>query len=101
MFQEVCHNNVSTWSFQLNFEKFKPSWQTYEEKYVQNQVASFWENPKTDSWSQIIWIPYYQKNNRRSKKGSFTMTRACPGAPCDEKNRGGKKQKTDTHGEDN
>ena len=29
------------------------------------------------------------------------MKRACPGAPCDEKNRGGKKQKTDTHGEDN
>ena len=42
-----------------------------------------------------------KKKNRKSKKGSFTMTTACPGAPCDEKNRGKKKQKTDTHGEDN
>ena len=22
--------------------------------------AFFWENPKTDLWSQIIWIPYQQ-----------------------------------------
>ena len=39
--------------------------------------AFFWENPKTDLWSQIIRILHYQKNGR-SEKGSFTMTTACP-----------------------
>ena len=39
----------------------------------------FWENPKTDLWSQIIRILHYQKNGR-SEKGSFTMTTACPRA---------------------
>ena len=33
--------------------------------------------------------------NRRSEKGSFTMTTGCPRAP-----RGKKKQQTDSHGED-
>ena len=42
--------------------------------------AFFWENPKTDLWSQIIRILHYQKNGR-SEKGSFTMTTACPRTP--------------------
>ena len=48
--------------------------------------CAFWENPKTNLWSQIIWILLYQ-NNGRSEKGSFTMTKACPCAPRDEKKR--------------
>ena len=32
--------------------------------------AFFWENPKTDLWSQIIRILHYQKNGR-SEKGSW------------------------------
>ena len=41
--------------------------------------AFFWENPKTDLWTQIIRILHHQKNGR-SEKGSFTMTTACPRA---------------------
>ena len=41
MFQEVCHNNVSTWSFQLNPEKFKPLWQTYEEEVRKESSCVF------------------------------------------------------------
>ena len=39
------------------------------------------------------------KNTEDPKKGSFTMTTACPRAPLDEKNRG-KKQQTDPRDED-
>ena len=46
--------------------------------------AFFWENPKTDLWSQIIRILHYQKNGR-FEKGSFTMTTACPRTPRGEK----------------
>ena len=42
--------------------------------------AFFWENPKTDLWSQIIQILHHQKNGR-SEKGSFTMTTACSRTP--------------------
>ena len=56
--------------------------------------AFFWENPKTDLWSQIIRILHYQKNGR-SEKGSFTMTTACPRTP-----RGKKNKQTDLHSED-
>ena len=56
--------------------------------------AFFWENPKTDLWSQIIRILHYQKNGR-SEKGSFTMTTACPRTP-----RGKKNKQTDPYGED-
>ena len=52
--------------------------------------AFFWENPKTDLWSQIIRILHYQKNGR-SEKGSFTMTTACPRTPR------GKKKTTTTN----
>ena len=48
--------------------------------------AFFWENPKTDLWSQIIRILHYQKNGR-SEKGSFTMTTACPRTPRGKKNK--------------
>ena len=57
--------------------------------------AFFWENPKTDLWSQIIRILHYQKN-RRFEKGSFTMTRVCPRTPRGKKY----KQQTDPQGED-
>ena len=44
--------------------------------------AFFWENPKTDLWSHADHtdssIP---PKNRRSEKGSFTMTTACPRTP--------------------
>ena len=43
--------------------------------------ALFCENPKMDLWSQIIWIPHYQKKPENPKKGSFIMTTACPRAP--------------------
>ena len=36
--------------------------------------AFFWENPKTDFWSQIIRILHYQKKDGRSEKGSFTTS---------------------------
>ena len=36
-------------------------------------VRFFWENPKTDLWSQIIRILHYEKNGR-SEKGSFTTS---------------------------
>ena len=57
--------------------------------------AFFWENPKTDLWSQIIRILHHQKNGR-SEKGSFTMTTACPRTLRGKK----KQQQTDPHGED-
>ena len=73
-------------SFEITF---KSNW--YLQVLVQWKGISgciFLENPKTDLWSLIIRILHYQKN-RRSEKGSFTMTTACPRTP-----RGKKKNKT-------
>ena len=39
-----------------------------------SQASYFLENPKTDLWSQIIWILHCQKNGRSENWGSFTMT---------------------------
>ena len=61
--------------------------------------AFFWENPKTDLWSQIMQILHYQKNGR-SAKGSFTMTTACPRAPREKKKNKKQQEQTDLHGED-
>ena len=54
--------------------------------------AFFWENPKTDLWSQIIRILHYQKNGR-SEKGSWQRNVL---VLLVEK----KKQQTDPHDED-
>ena len=48
----------------------------------------FWENPKTDSRSEIVWLLRSLPKKTEDPKGSFTMRMGCPCAPRDEKNRG-------------
>ena len=59
-FNCTCHTEEKTWL-------------TWKKKRTKRTMgAFFWENPKTDLWSQIIWILHYQKNGR-SEKGSSTI----------------------------
>ena len=65
-----------------------------------NLGCVFWENPKTDLWSPIIWILHYQKTEG-SIKGSFTMTATCPRAHRGQKQQQQQQQQqTDPRGED-
>ena len=56
--------------------------------------ALFWENPKMDLWSQIIWILHYQKNRKIRKKDHLSWQRHVLVLLV------GRKQHTDLCGED-
>ena len=59
-----------------------------------SQGAFFWENPKTDLWSQIIRIFHYQKND--PKKDRLPWQRHVLVLLVENK----QQQQTDLHGED-
>ena len=74
------------------FKCLKKSWVFKLKAYVYGCVF-FWENPKADFWSQIIWILHYQKNIK-SKKDHLPWQRHVLVLLV------GKKQHADPRGED-
>ena len=71
-------------------------------KYITSTAAFLRENPKTDLWSQIIWIPPYQKTEDL-KKDHLPWQRHVLMLLVMRKNRRenrGKKEQTDLHHED-